>query len=476
MGIFTSKEGAPTQPVAEQSPSSPITYCLDQQPSDEQWYLKGWAFAPAQEISAELFLSGKLLSSVQCCQTRHDVFSSFSTVPESLLSGFEFVFPRAVLSRIQSGELQLVLRGSASTEVAWTWNEGATEASDPKAKAPLSDHFSSQSSQVGTVARSTKAISEKFSERDLHILLVSHGNLSAVAKSLRTVFDKFAGQSVSVAPLRGLTLVAENAEDAGQLQQLLEQQKKGKEISCRVCLAEELCSWKECSSKNAESLVFYCDESVVLEYLDFASLLRDFLALPQASVLTPAVFGGKDLLHGPSGLALSEYRQQTEIHGGDIPALYSVSQLAPAWISSTAFLEALEQERFGGAKFGLCLPPEDQGYSYFCDLRQAIVVARGASFQYPETEREQMQYVLSRLVQQKSNAKPVSENTVVLLLDEETVEKGPSSAERRQLLALAEQFASTGSVHVEFVADAELVAEPYFGSFSVRPLQELLEG
>lgn len=479
MGIFTPKEGtrSPEEPV--QSPASPITFCLDNQPDDDQLYLKGWAFAAGQQVSAELYLSGKLLCSVLCSQSRHDVFSSFSSIPESLLSGFEFVFPQAVLSRIQNGELQLVLRAAQSTEVAWVWNGSMVAANEPQAKAVLADHFSSQSSQVPAVIQRTRALSEAFSSFDLHVVLISHGNVSAIEKNLQTVLTKFAPQAGELAPLSGITLVAEHSADASQLRKLSEKQKS--KVSLRVCQAEELSSWQEVVSKKSETLVFYSDESVVLDYLNLEAMLRDFLALPRASVLTPGVFGGgvstgEALLQGPKGVALSDLQQQTEIHGGDIPALFSLTHLAPVWLSSTAFLCALEQERFGGAKRGLSLPPENQGYSFFCDLRQPVVVSRGASFRYSEFEREQMQALLDTLVSRNNGGNPSGENTVVLLLDKETVEKGPSSSERRQLLQVAERFAGEQKVNVEIVVDAELSSKPYFGRFSVRSLSELLEG
>ena len=490
MGIFSdrsavgSHRSTPGKTVqAEASPMEFIHY-IDCEPVLEDLnhssLLSGWALAQGDRPSADVYLEGTRIFSAPCSIPRADVLKSFPQHQGNLLCGFELDFPPGALQRLEAGLLEVRLQFGQHSTVVWRWQGALPGEARSDAARELRLHFSMLERTAQMMSEDSARRSSGIEGCSIHAVVSACSGRTGLRSILRRLSD-FSSRDAEVESASGpildsLTIVCANEVDKETISLLLPQ---FPQLPARVGTRSELCSWSSIAqptgsagaSSAKQQLLLYFEDYAEIKHLELEELLQDFLELPAVPLLNAAVYGaGEYPLSGPLGVNLASLRESTLVRGADMPALARVEAAGPVWIASAEFLEAYEQQ-FGGGSSDLRLPSAKDGLQFYADLRHPVRVRHDVGA-YTANEHEQLQFAAENELEIDPDASKRAPS-VLLLLDTESVARGPVTAELRQLASFAEELCSLG-IDVQLVEDASTAVRPYFGDLSVVSIDDVL--
>ncbi|MCB0324921.1 MAG: hypothetical protein KDD69_15165, partial [Bdellovibrionales bacterium] len=380
-------------------------------------HLLGWAFSPdPHPVTARLILDGTVIAEQLCQTPRHDVHAAFPGFSQSLLSGFEWLLPYEALDRLAAGRLWVTLAAEEVTTRAWTWS-GGHEADDPiTAVKQLRRHLGEQDVQTTRLIRAGQRRHCDPACYSLEIVLDASGLKHRLDPHLAAVAELVRRQPV--ARISRLTVLAREDAEVPSLAEHLERAELPTRVAVRYLsrgVQLDSIGSEDSAVDERHSIVLFIGEDADTRCVDLSALIKDFVEIPQVTVLMPAVYGDESLLP-PSGVHLPALRAATRVQGVDMPALYAATTPSPLWVTTASLLRELFSAR-AVTDSTLAVDdwylPKAGAPLYYLDLRQPML---SPSVRYPRHEREQMQYVIDEQVQKLAPQEP-STRPVLLVVD-----------------------------------------------------------
>ena len=446
------------------SPSSLFEYCVDREPNPlyrEQYNLVGWAISSEGTPRVSIEIDQKKVFETNCIEPRIDVYKSFPQAPGSLTPGFTIPFPLDCLEQISSGRIKAFLESNSRRECCWEWAKNAAEETNEDALAVLSAHFSRLQHEFApsdshSLSSETKAI---------HFLLRSYGCYSNL-KQLSEEVSNIISQVPTNINFTGCTVIASGQAIPAEVQQL----KLPDKLQLKI-IPEENFTWEAIGCLNdKQALVFYAEENICLDFLNFPAFLKDFYKLAICPLLMPSIYGEENGVFAPSEMPLDKLNQCSKLSTGEkLPALYPTQRRGPAWLSSLSFLRAYENRAGTSNTLESRLPPE-QHICFPVDLRQPIIRRQPEPNFFSEVESNQIKHLLKTEIQFESKH---TDREAIFILPEVLQQSSLKCGSLFQVVALARSFKTNGN-RVRFINPARQSQQIYVEGILSEPLSNLL--
>lgn len=446
-----------------------VSFAIDETPNSAKSTLKGWIVDRTGPVTLRLTLQNEVVWEGWCECPRPDVFRNFLDLEHTLFSGFQIDFPENVLFNLGSDKLSLLAVSANHTQVIWTW-QGTASANEPQAIKILRDHFLAHA-----FIRSPRTFPSDVVS--LHVIVQTIGqyplfisNLTSLEKSLDALINAHPGFSVK---LGAVTVLLAGEAKREEVERLISSQSQisGKPIT----LVEQ----QNFAGSHETDLVLFIREQADISALDIASLVSDFIRHPFIVLLMPTLFGGPHGISGPADVRLVDLHRVTSLHGINVPVLFATKQLGPVWLSTTAFLKALQnhtpQDHTQGIK---TIEPPSGTYTYHQDLRQPIYSVhpdiKGHHTQelQPIFDRD-VSFPARRQMADGTGRETSGRDTIVVLLPEHWNAGQETHGASYQLCRLSKELERCGK-NVIFVHDIDTAQRVYLDGIPAMTLQEFV--
>lgn len=436
-----------------------VVFALDETPRIGSSALKGWIVDRSGPVTLRLTLQNDVIWEGWCECPRPDVFRNFLDLEHTLFSGFQIDFPENVLFNLGADKLLLLAVSASHTQVIWTW-QGTASANEPQAIKTLRDHFLERA-----LFRSPRTFPSDVVS--LHVVVQTIGQypllmntLVNLGKSLDALTHFHPGSSIT---LGAITVALAGEAKREEVEQLISGISHFSDKSIHLVESQDFAGW------NGTDLVLFIQEQADISALDLPSLVNDFIRHPFIVLLMPTLFGGPHGISGPADVRLVDLHRVTSLHGVNVPVLFATKQLGPVWLSTTAFLQAL-QEHTPGMKH---IEPPSGTHTYHQDLRQPIYSI------HPEVKghsAQELQPIFDRDVNfshRLPSTNGAERESVVILLPEQWTAGQETHGLSYQILCFSKTLEQSGK-NVIFVHDVDSAQRIYLDGIPAMTLQEFV--
>ena len=433
-------------------------------------HLAGWIITKSGIPELILKLDQEVIFHFTCQIPRPDVVAKIKTQITNLVCGFQLDIPIQILEHLKADSLKLFLKGEKEDVELWTWNGEGVISSDESAKIAVRGFFEQKSRKNIELQTARMTSSNK---PDLHVIVEFWQNYPAL-KRLSFVLGKWLNNKTS-ASLKSITVCIDEKDDFAELETNFLDKACFKGVKFLYKTKNDFPKFsdlfEEIKATN-DSLLLFVDSRADCSYLDFEAYINSYRSIPLVSVLMPTIYGGPSNIHGPELVMLKDLRESSSIQGQDIPALYPIKTTGPVWLSSIQIVRMMEGEietaivEGKRREFGIHLPANR--YSYYIDLRQAIVMTQPTKFDYSHEFGALLQHSIDLEIKWVP-ARSKNKKEAIFILGEDWLAHASGFGWQFQIIALANEIQEQG-YDVKFVIDTAEERFCYVNGFPAMSL------